>query len=41
MKKEWQRPELEILSIGMTMAGPGIAIPDAYQPDEDETVHYS
>ena len=24
MKKEWKKPELEILNINMTMQGPGI-----------------
>ncbi|WP_019383188.1 paeninodin family lasso peptide [Cytobacillus oceanisediminis] len=41
MKKQWQKPELEVLNINMTMAGPGIKTPDAVQPDQDETVHYS
>lgn len=41
MKKEWQKPELEVLNINMTMAGPGIKTPDAAQTDGDETVHYS
>jgi hypothetical protein len=40
-KKEWQKPKLEILVIGKTMAGPGIAIPDDVQTDPDEMVHYS
>lgn len=41
MKKEWSAPTLEILDMKMTMAGPGSAIPDAVQPDPDETIHYS
>lgn len=41
MKKEWQTPELDILSVTMTMAGPGIALADDFQADPDETVHYS
>jgi hypothetical protein len=40
MKKTWKRPELEILNINMTMAGPGFTIPDAVQDDVDETVHH-
>ena len=40
MKKTWNKPELEILSINMTMAGPGVTIPDAVQNDPDEDVHY-
>ena len=35
MKKEWNTPDLEILNIGMTMAGPGVRYPDAFQPDPD------
>ncbi|EIT86520.1 hypothetical protein A374_03079 [Fictibacillus macauensis ZFHKF-1] len=41
MKKEWNTPVLEVLDVNMTMAGPGLRIADAVQPDEDETVHYS
>ncbi|WHX41404.1 paeninodin family lasso peptide [Mesobacillus sp. AQ2] len=41
MKKQWQRPELEVLNVSMTMAGPGIKTPDATQPDVDEMVHFS
>ncbi len=37
----WQNLSLEVLDVNMTMAGPGIATPDAVQPDLDETVHYS
>jgi hypothetical protein len=40
-KKSWQQPMLEVLDINMTMAGPGIAIPDDVQNDPDEDVHYS
>lgn len=39
MKKKWKSPELEILSVQMTMAGPGIAIPDEIYEDEDEVGH--
>ncbi|MDP1417460.1 paeninodin family lasso peptide [Peribacillus frigoritolerans] len=41
MKKVWVKPELEVLNVNMTMAGPGIKTPDAVQPDIDEVVHYS
>lgn len=41
MKQSWKSPELEVLDVAMTMAGPGRAIPDAVQPDEDEIVNYS
>ncbi|WP_430509954.1 paeninodin family lasso peptide [Gottfriedia solisilvae] len=41
MKKEWQKPELEVLNVGMTMGGPGIKIPDDVQNDPDEMVHHS
>lgn len=41
MKKEWKKPELEVLNINMTMAGPGKKFPDAVQPDIDEVIHYS
>lgn len=41
MEKQWQTPELEVLNVSMTMAGPGIRTPDAVQPDVDEVVHYS
>ncbi|KKI91423.1 recombinase RecA [Bacillus sp. SA1-12] len=40
MKKTWKTPELEILDVNMTMAGPGSTIPDAVQPDPNETIHY-
>ena len=40
-KKSWNAPELEELDIAMTMAGPGLKTPDAYQPDVDEMIHYS
>ncbi|MFY0758471.1 MULTISPECIES: paeninodin family lasso peptide [Metabacillus] len=39
--KSWQTPELEVLDVSLTMAGPGIKTPDAVQPDVDEVVHYS
>jgi|HigsolmetaAR203D_1030402.scaffolds.fasta_scaffold02415_5 hypothetical protein len=38
-KKEWQTPELEVLDIRQTAAGPGIRFPDQYMSDEDEEVH--
>ncbi|MCI3927132.1 paeninodin family lasso peptide [Paenibacillus sp. TRM 82003] len=41
MKKTWETLELEVLNVGMTMAGPGDNIPDGVQPDPDEQVHYS
>ncbi|WP_041580310.1 paeninodin family lasso peptide [Bacillus sp. 1NLA3E] len=45
MKKQWKQPVLEVLDVSMTMAGPGIRIPDAVQPDPDaplnDVVHYS
>ncbi|MFB5674552.1 paeninodin family lasso peptide [Paenibacillus terreus] len=41
MKKTWETPELEVLDVKMTLAGPGKALPDAVQPDEDEPVNYS
>ena len=41
MKKEWKTLEVEVLTVEMTMAGPGIKTPDAVQPDVDEVVHYS
>lgn len=41
MKKEWTVPALEVLDVKMTMAGPGNAKPDAFQPDPDELVHYT
>jgi len=43
VKKEWQKPELEVLDINMTMAGPGLRYDDQYNddPDEPEKDHYS
>ncbi|MDT2047751.1 paeninodin family lasso peptide [Priestia flexa] len=41
MKREWEKPVLEVLDVNMTMAGPGLSTPDAVQPDPDEDVHYS
>lgn len=41
MKREWEKPVLEVLDVNMTMAGPGFSIPDAVQPDPDEHVNYS
>jgi hypothetical protein len=40
-KKEWNTPALEVLDVKMTMAGPGIHLPDAVQPDPTEVIHYS
>ncbi len=40
-KKEWNIPTLEVLDVKMTMAGPGIKLPDGVQPDPTEVVHYS
>ena len=37
LKKEWQKPELEVLNISMTMAGPGVRFVDAIYTDPDET----
>ncbi|MHA6485256.1 paeninodin family lasso peptide [Paenibacillus sp. strain BS8-2] len=39
VKKAWQQPGLEVLNVNMTMAGPGIAKPDAFQPDPDADEH--
>ena len=39
MKRNWQKPELEILELKMTMAGPGIRTPDDVQPDPDAMEH--
>ncbi|WGG45875.1 paeninodin family lasso peptide [Rossellomorea sp. DA94] len=43
MKKLWEKPELEILSIDMTMAGPGLRYVDERQndPDPEDADHYS
>ncbi|MEA1855258.1 paeninodin family lasso peptide [Cytobacillus sp. FSL W7-1323] len=41
MTKIWQTPTLQELEIKRTMGGPGLKIPDAVQPDEDETIHHS
>ncbi|MCU6710283.1 paeninodin family lasso peptide [Paenibacillus sp. J5C_2022] len=44
-KKAWKQPQLEVLDVHMTMAGPGIRTPDEFQPDpdahEDDVVNYS
>lgn len=42
MRKEWQEPKLEVLNVKMTMAGPGLTIPDSFQPDPDpeDMVHH-
>ncbi|MGM0836096.1 MAG: paeninodin family lasso peptide [Bacillota bacterium] len=39
--KKWVKPELEVLNVNMTFAGPGIRTPDAEQTDPDEDVHFS
>ncbi len=39
--KNWKKPELEILDVVNTFAGPGIRTPDETQTDPDEGVHYS
>jgi hypothetical protein len=41
MKKVWETPELKVLNINMTMAGPGIKTPDGVQPDPTEMIHHS
>jgi hypothetical protein len=41
MKKDWLKPELEVLDVNMTMAGPGIRTSDDHQCDPDEDVHHS
>ncbi|KNH20182.1 paeninodin family lasso peptide [Priestia megaterium] len=41
MKREWEKPVLEVLDVNMTMAGPGHRLPDAVQPDPDDAVKYS
>ncbi|MEH7545748.1 MULTISPECIES: paeninodin family lasso peptide [Bacillaceae] len=33
MKKVWNKPELQVLNVSITMAGPGHRYPDAVQPD--------
>ena len=41
-KKQWEKPEVEVLDVGKTMAGPGLSYPDAVQPDPDpeDAVHH-
>ncbi|WHY71056.1 paeninodin family lasso peptide [Fictibacillus enclensis] len=41
MKKDWEKPVLEVLDVNMTMAGPGRKTPDATQPDPDDPVKFS
>jgi hypothetical protein len=43
MKKTWLKPELEVLPINMTMAGPGLRYEDTEQndPDPQDADHYS
>jgi hypothetical protein len=40
-KKTWVKPEIEVLDVKLTMAGPGVTKPDSVQPDVDEVIHYS
>ncbi|WP_274649405.1 paeninodin family lasso peptide [Paenibacillus humicola] len=40
-KKVWEAPQMEVLDVNLTMAGPGTMIPDAVQNDVDEVVHHS
>ncbi|WEK54916.1 MAG: paeninodin family lasso peptide [Candidatus Cohnella colombiensis] len=40
MNKEWNKPSLEVLDVQMTFAGPGVRLPDSYDPDEP-TQHHS
>ncbi|MCO7124218.1 paeninodin family lasso peptide [Sporolactobacillus shoreicorticis] len=40
-KKTWVKPEIEVLDVKLTMAGPGLKNPDSVQPDVDEVIHYS
>ncbi|MBD2872024.1 paeninodin family lasso peptide [Paenibacillus arenilitoris] len=39
-KKAWLQPTLEVLDVNQTMAGPGVDIPDAVQPDPTEIIHH-
>jgi hypothetical protein len=41
MKKEWKKPELEVLNFNQTMAGPGHRYPDLVQPDPDDPTKFS
>jgi hypothetical protein len=41
MKKEWEKPTLEVLDVNMTMAGAGHAIKDSQQYDPDDFVFHS
>lgn len=36
MKKTWEKPELEVLNVKMTMQGPGIRDVDLVYQDDDE-----
>lgn len=36
MKKEWQKPTLEVLDVNLTMAGWGHRWSDDYQNDPDD-----
>ncbi|MCP3029180.1 paeninodin family lasso peptide [Halobacillus sp. A5] len=40
MSRKWKEPKLEVLDVNLTMAGPGLTIPDAEQHDPDEDVHH-
>lgn len=41
--KDWKKPELEILNVKMTFAGPGLRYTDELQndPDEQDADHFS
>jgi len=41
VKKEYNKPSLEVLDVNMTMAGPGQKTPDAVQPDPDDPVLFT
>jgi hypothetical protein len=41
VKKQWENPTFEVLDVKMTMAGPGIHLPDGVQPDPTEVIHHS
>jgi hypothetical protein len=41
MKRTWEEPNLEILSVDKTMAGAGHAIKDHVQYDQDDFVFHS
>ncbi|QAY66782.1 paeninodin family lasso peptide [Paenibacillus protaetiae] len=41
MKKTWDVPVLEILDVRKTLSGKGHEIPDAVQPDDDDTIFHT